>query len=598
MRAFFSLIGAASVLAVVGAGSPVLQEPEYVGAQACADCHAALAEGYQRVGMARTLEPIASAPAIEDWNSAPFYHEASDQYFEMSRRDGRSYQRRFLLDESGAEVHSLEMEIGFAIGSGHKERDYLARLPGGELVQMPVVWYTEEAAWGIAPGFDTPNHDGFTRRINYRCIFCHAAYPDLDPGQDRYEAQIALYPADVGESIDCERCHGPGSLHVSAALADAPSVRIRETIVNPSSLDRDRQMDVCLQCHLETTSAPLPSSLVKLGRGVFSFRPGEALTSYAAYFDFPPGSEHDDDFNIVHQGYQLVRSACYLGSDMTCTSCHDPHSKPDSPTDYFRQRCLDCHRPEGCSAAPDRRAASDDDCASCHMPQRRTDDIVHVTMTDHYIRKDVDPGLLEPIVEKDNTGYRGALAFYLPEPRANLYLGLGLVRGANVEDGVRRLEESIEADPSGIPEPYFDLAAGYARLGRTAAAIGVYRLVIATDPDYAEAHYNLGLLYLETDRVEEALERFLEAIRLQPGRADNHLVAGVARAAMGSEDLAVESYRRALELDPLSALALNNLGMLAAADGRSSEAIALFDRVLAIDPNDSTALSMLDRLQR
>ena len=39
-------------------------------------------------------------------------------------------------------------------------------------------------------------------------------------------------------------------------------------------------MDVCMQCHLETTSVELPQMIRRFDRSIFSFRPGEPLGSY------------------------------------------------------------------------------------------------------------------------------------------------------------------------------------------------------------------------------------------------------------------------------------------------------------------------------
>jgi hypothetical protein len=39
-------------------------------------------------------------------------------------------------------------------------------------------------------------------------------------------------------------------------------------------------MEIYLQCHLETTNASLPGSLLRYGRNVFSYRAGESLADY------------------------------------------------------------------------------------------------------------------------------------------------------------------------------------------------------------------------------------------------------------------------------------------------------------------------------
>lgn len=590
----------AGILCVAGLIAAAQEESvdDYIGGQVCASCHPSIASTYREVGMARTFRPIADVPVIEDWTTNNrYFHEPSNQHFLMTSRDGKFYQKRYQLDDEGAEINDLELEIQYAIGSGFKERDYIAHLPGGELVQFPIVWYTEEARWSIAPGYDHADHDGFRRRINYRCVFCHAAYPRLDSHRGRYEAQTSLFPSDVAVGVDCERCHGPAGLHVRRASEGATGVDLRDSIVNPARLERDREMDVCLQCHLETTSAPLPNSILKVGRGVFSFSPGESLTDYAAFFDFPKGVGHDDDFNIVHQGYQLVRSACYRNSEMTCTTCHDPHRSPENSREFFKSRCLSCHELESCSLDSPARASNGDDCVACHMPQRRTDDIVHVTMTDHYIQRVAPPTPLAPIEEKDNRGYSGDLAFYLPRQEEDLYLGMGLVRGPDMQRGVRLIEEALGENESTTVEPYFSLASAYGELGRTDEAIEIYLKVIELDPGYAEAYYNLGLVHLGASRFPEALELFDEAIRLQPNRADNYVVAGVAEAQLGRDGVARARYLTALDLDPLNTVALNNLGVLDLQAGNGEQAAAHFERVLQISPTDETAIRMLELLR-
>ncbi len=210
----------AGILCLAGLIAASQEQPVdgYIGGEVCAACHPSIASTYREVGMARTFRSITDVPVIEDWTTDNHYfHEPSNQHFLMTSRDGKFYQKRYQLDEEGAEINDLELEIQYAIGSGFKERDYIAHLPGGELVQFPIVWYTEEARWSIAPGYDHADHDGFRRRINYRCVFCHAAYPKLDSNQGRYEAQTSLFPSDVAVGVDCERCHGPAGLHAPRA---------------------------------------------------------------------------------------------------------------------------------------------------------------------------------------------------------------------------------------------------------------------------------------------------------------------------------------------------------------------------------------------
>lgn len=520
----------------------------YAGGQACASCHGEVSKSFGSVSMARTFAPIGEVPIIEDWaRNNHFYHKASNQHFIMSRRDGRFYQRRYQLDAAGREINSFEQEIGFAIGSGKKERDYLHRTAAGELLQLPVVWYSGEKAWGMAPGYDRPDHDNFSRRVVYRCVFCHNAYPSLPSGADRYESKQSLFPADLPKGIDCERCHGPGGRHVREATASS--------IVNPAKLSRKLQMDVCMQCHLETTSQSLPNSVLKLGRAVFSYRPGEPLEDYAAHFDYAD-TRRRQSFNIVHQAYRLRQSQCYQKSSMTCTTCHDPHQAPRDRADNIRAKCVECHvaaKPHG------------EDCMACHMPQRRTDDVVHVVMTDHYIQRRPPRGLLKPKVEPAHGSYRGGLSLYLPESGQNLYMGLALARGANVQRGIGMLES--------VPSrPHFELAAAYASAGAHEKAVREYEAGLAAEPAYAEAWYNLGLSLLAIKRDRPARAAFEEAFKRNPALADALVGLALVDVRAGKLDTARQSYEEALRIDPMNVTALLNLATLERETGNTDRA--------------------------
>ena len=66
---------------------------------------------------------------------------------------------------------------------------------------------------------------------------------------------------------------------------------------------------------------------------------------------------------------------------------------PQEAAAWYRARCLNCHEPPDCERGAD--------CVSCHMPKRRTQDVVNVIMTDHRIVRWPPPGdLLAPLAEQ------------------------------------------------------------------------------------------------------------------------------------------------------------------------------------------------------
>ena len=169
------------------------------------------------------FDRLTPAGMTEDFSRNNTYrHEASDQYFTMYQRGGRFYQRRHQMGRDGRETNVVEMEIDFVLGSGNHARTYLHQREDGQLVELPVAWYSDEGGtWAMNPGYDRADHMDFRRKLDRECFFCHNAYPNLDS----QAPELALRGV-IPEGIDCQRCHGPGRSHVEkAATAAGPWLR-------------------------------------------------------------------------------------------------------------------------------------------------------------------------------------------------------------------------------------------------------------------------------------------------------------------------------------------------------------------------------------
>jgi tetratricopeptide (TPR) repeat protein len=437
----------------------------------------------------------------------------------------------------------------------------------------------------------------FRRRVDDECLFCHTAYPQGAGA--------------VPKAIDCQRCHGPGEEHVRS--------RRPGSIVNPARLGTARQLEVCLQCHLESTSRRLPYAIRRFDRGVFSYLPGEPLENYMFHFDRVAGTGYEDNFEIDHAGYRLLQSMCFRKSNgaLTCTTCHNPHAGSAEAVVYVRA-CAGCH------ADSHRRG---ENCLECHMPKRRTTDAIHVTMTDHAIpRRSSNGDPLAPLPEVHDsarTSYRGeVVVLYPPRPAGDgeLYLALAQVTdGSNLEAGIPRLEAAIGKYPPDQAEFYFDLAEAYAKTGVYANAIPLYREALRRKPALAGALRGLALALMQTSEASEAI-RILETARpdavtlntlgdalLRLGR-NGKAVAALRRALRMQDDLleaqinlgdalyrlgdragAAAALRDAIRLSPESASANLNLASILDSQGDFDRARFHFERAIRTDPESAVA---------
>ena len=490
---------------------------EYVDTRGCAQCHREIVDAYKKTGMGRSFsraEPV----------TGTFFHKASDRYYDI--RDG--VMSRWQQGFRGEQENRISRSIDYVVGSGNHSRTFLHRNPDGTLNELPVSFYSQDRQhFAMSPGYDRADHEDFRRPVPDECLFCHNAYPRKDQPRP--------------EGIDCQRCHGPASNH--------------RALVNPAKLSRERQMDVCQQCHLETTSSPLPAMVRKASRAVFSYKPGEPLTDYASYFD----TDMKDRFEVAHQAYRLRKSACFLGSQMTCTTCHDPHR--EQTTEHFIEVCKTCH------TAGHKR---DQNCLECHMWKRPTDDVPQVVMTDHYIQRRKPASYTAAM-------FGARVPYFKDQNPGPLYFlkGLDSSKAGNHTAAIQWFEEALKTgdNPDAARR---ELAASLAIQGNLARAVEEGEKL----PNDPLALANLGNAYLQQGRLEDAARVLQKA----PERPEANNLLGLTLLRRGDKAGAEAAFRNAINLQPDLAEAQNNLGNLLAERHDYAEAAWHFEKAVAANP--------------
>ena len=357
----------------------------YVGAQACAGCHAAEHAAWSGSDHARAMQIASDTAVLGDFADRRFVHGGITSTF--FRREGR-----FMVRTDGPDGQLDDFEIKYTFGVRPLQQ-YLIELPGGRLQALSIAWDARPREAGGQRWFHLyPNEKidyrdelHWTRRQqnwNYMCADCHSTNV-----RKNYNAAAARYATTWSEiNVACEACHGPGSRHVAWAGATRAgqtseardpkglTVLLRERrgvqwTVEPSSGNARRsvacttavELGVCAQCHARRSQI---TSDYAPGRPFLDhYLP--ALLTPPLYW--PDGQQRDE----VYTWGSFLESRMHAAG-VTCSDCHEPHGqKLRAPGN---QVCAQCHAPAKYATAAHHFHRADGpgaECAGCHMPAAR-----------------------------------------------------------------------------------------------------------------------------------------------------------------------------------------------------------------------------------
>lgn len=531
-------------------------EGRYVGSDSCNACHKSRAASFRRTGMGCSMAEVDPAHEPAD---AVFDHAKSKRRYQITRKDGQLWHRELLLANEPKEVVLSEYPLKYVVGSGRHGRTYLVEADGF-LVESPVTWYASTKAWGMSPGYDQAHHQGFERPIGESCLVCHAGHAEaVGQSQNRMRVKEA--------AISCERCHGPGSLHVELhtnrkgkgkAGAGLQSDGIDYTIVNPSHLPRERAEAVCQQCHLHSAAA-VPGR----GRKPSDFRPGLPLTDFRQDYEW----EMDNaPMTVVGHVEQMHLSRCYQESKtLTCTTCHNPHAfpAPEKRVDHYRASCLQCHQLHQCKVPRERllRESPVNNCVQCHMPSSDTD-IPHVAFTHHRIGVHEKPAKQTP--QGDGARKLKPLMTYDLLGEADKKRSLGL---AYLDLALEERQPALATDYKGrgfdllsavhvlgLRDPVLEakLSRLYFERGQDESLPLAHSALASetlTGQDRCTALFVLASERLKRRQFHEARAAFRELVTLRRHPHDWLLLADCEKA-LGNRAAAVAALQAAVRIDP------------------------------------------------
>lgn len=550
----------------------------YVGMETCASCHPDKKSGFMETGMGLSIDSAHNFKSAGDFSGNWVVKDTIRNFcYRPIIENGAMLIHEFRIDGRDT-VYSRKEKLDWIIGSGQHTNSHLI-WRNGYLFQAPLTYYTQKKKWDLPPGFEHGKNSRFSRKIGIECMTCHNGYPKFDPASENKFLQIP-------SGIDCERCHGPGSLHVSekkmGVLVDI-SKETDYSIVNPAKLAPELAMDLCSRCHLQGNAVLLP------GKKFTDFKPGMKLSDVMVVF-----RPAEKGMIMASHVERLKKSKCFIESDgnLTCITCHSPHtSVKHIPATAFNQKCQKCH-PTETSVCKEQKSGKLD-CTGCHMPKSGSTDIPHVISTDHFIRKGVTNEEQEKIekftrlipVNTDN-----------PSP---LVSGLAWMNQFEKFEGrpdcldsawkyLKRTGEGPYADAAKIR--YYFLKGDFEGLIKMQPGeIGAHpQTDLETD---SWKNYYVGEAWMALKKPDAGLKRFTSAASWMPGIPEFKNKMAFAMAQSGDKAGAMKIYRDLTEEHPYFSPGWSNLGyLLMEQESDTAAARVAIEKALALDPDYSQAL--------
>ncbi len=557
----------------------------YVGSDRCRDCHPGEHAAFQETAHSHSLSYVNPDSEPPDF---AFDHAPSRKVYSVYRAAGKLHHRETIHLATNDDFVSADYPLKYLIGSGRHSRTYIAQ-SREFLVESPITWYASLNAWAMSPGYDAADHEAFHRVVGFDCLYCHAGNLETYP---RSIERVTIHELAIG----CERCHGPGELHVRHRTeqdsGDPRGGQTDFTIVNPARLSRELREAVCQQCHLE--------SVVRVagrGRSRGEFRPGLPWDAFYVNYSF----QQQESMTVTGHVEQLRMSRCYTeSSTLTCVTCHHPHERDGAEVARSHKACLQCHDVGDCSNSERSEATDSKSCIACHMPQAETD-IPHIAFTHHRIglhgstndtrKNKPEEFSLTPILKNIERSpveiqrmlglaymqlFRTATTTHERQQyfgRASTYLG------------------NVPASGAADSMVYSALAELAIAHGDTTTASQYASKALSQETTRAEAHLQslelLAQIDLRQGRTPEAIQslRKLTSLRLYP--ADWFLL-GVCNQKLGNLDEAIACFERVIDLDGSHPEPFAARSAIQASKGNAEQATANAARAQQLQSRNST----------
>lgn len=355
-----SLVAAQDIL--VAQEDVDLSDADYIGAGECASCHRDLARTHDDSRHALTLQDasrdsdviLGDFSAGEDVRQVTFPEDDESRAFDAD-------------------------DIAFVIGTGRYVQRYLYEVDRRDYRVLPAEWDVINGQWRrleLADSWDDPAYDWETN-----CAYCHTTGLNVERG------------AWEDDGVQCEACHGPGSIHEELASDAGRRPDEEELAEIRAAINPALDPQVCGQCHSRGETAdglPFPHGYLPGTdlEDVFTLTATDQtdhwwLTGHASQ----PNMQYNEWVNSTHAS-ALDGLLSSERADTACLTCHSADyahnlalaaavesgdregSAPEPVTldsAEFGVTCISCHNPHAeVDPDEDTTEATYTLCATCH----------------------------------------------------------------------------------------------------------------------------------------------------------------------------------------------------------------------------------------
>ena len=613
----------------------------YLGSEACGTCHNDKHFNWRQSLHSKMIQKAGADAILGDFqkNNALQFEGWN---FRMTVEQGQNW-----IVESNPRGRTQRYRVDYTLGS-KRVQHYLSLLPDGRLRVVSPTWDVQKKQWFHSNEIIATGHHAevSVQMWNQHCYNCHVSQE-----KQGYDIETDTFKTTFTETgINCEMCHGPGSLHVAQVRANPKADDLK--IVNPKDLPPKEQVLICAQCHA-------PRVMVQNGyhpaKNYYDYYMPSLMHFYIDRWFDPPVWADGRMRRFATEATAMWQSQCYLKGEATCVSCHDPHLNTINRDARFRDTdvlCTQCHtqfKSETAVAQHSRHSltGSGSHCIECHMPattniikDRERDHTISIPVPDNTVRYEIpnacnvchadkpaswaveymdrwypnrpkpdvrrataftlarqrDPASIGPLVEllkdpTENSVIRGSAAGFLGEFQGD-QVAIPLIEALSNADPMVRAEAArslSEVRSAASVEPLKKALADSSRIVRLNAVFALIKMGILNVE---------GPVAIDFQKARAEYVEFLESF---PSVYGIRVDLGTYHAVNGDYERALKEYQNALKLRSDDPLAYYFLGVTHAKLGDFEAASRDFENTLKLDSkfrNTSELLARVKELRR